>query len=208
MLLLSKQGWAGSTQRALKSNLLKRVEKMNEKTQKLTVSAVMIALATALSFVKLWEMPLGGAVTLLSMLPMCLLSVMYGVKWSALPCFVYAAIQMAVSGVFGWGLTPTVLVGAIVFDYLAPFTCLCFAGAFRKKGLWGIVFGILLVCVVRFLFHFASGCIFFRSYELFNNPYMWSLAYNGTFMLPELGLTLVGAVALFKVPAINKFIKL
>ena len=208
MLLLSKQGWAGSTQRALKSNLLKRVEKMNEKTQKLTVSAVMIALATALSFVKLWEMPLGGAVTLLSMLPMCLLSVMYGVKWSALPCFVYAAIQMAVSGVFGWGLTPTVLVGAIIFDYLAPFTCLCFAGAFRKKGLWGIVFGILLVCVVRFLFHFASGCIFFRSYELFNNPYMWSLAYNGTFMLPELGLTLVGAVALFKVPAINKFIKL
>lgn len=181
---------------------------MNEKTQKLTVSAVMIALATALSFVKLWEMPLGGAVTLLSMLPMCLLSVMYGVKWSALPCFVYAAIQMAVSGVFGWGLTPTVLVGAIIFDYLAPFTCLCFAGAFRKKGLWGIVFGILLVCVVRFLFHFASGCIFFRSYELFNNPYMWSLAYNGTFMLPELGLTLVGAVALFKVPAINKFIKL
>jgi len=205
---LSKQGWAGSTQRALKSNLLKRVEKMNEKTQKLTVSAVMIALATALSFVKLWEMPLGGAVTLLSMLPMCLLSVMYGVKWSALPCFVYAAIQMAVSGVFGWGLTPAVLVGAIIFDYLAPFTCLCFAGAFRKKGLWGIVFGILLVCVVRFLFHFASGCIFFRSYELFNNPYMWSLAYNGTFMLPELGLTLVGAVALFKVPAINKFIKI
>ncbi len=205
---MSKQGWAGSTQRALKSNLLKRVEKMNEKTQKLTVSAVMIALATALSFVKLWEMPLGGAVTLLSMLPMCLLSVMYGVKWSALPCFVYAAIQMAVSGVFGWGLTPAVLVGAIIFDYLAPFTCLCFAGAFRKKGLWGIVFGILLVCVVRFLFHFASGCIFFRSYELFNNPYMWSLAYNGTFMLPELGLTLVGAVALFKVPAINKFIKI
>ena len=180
---------------------------MNEKTQKLTVSAVLIALATALSFVKIWEMPLGGAVTLLSMLPMCVLSVMYGVRLAALPCFVYAAIQMAVSGVFGWGLTPTVLVGAILFDYLAPFTCLCFAGVFRKKGLWGIIAGILLVCVLRFLFHFASGCIFFRSYELFNNPYMWSLAYNGTFMLPELGLTLVGAVGLFKVPAIGKFIK-
>lgn len=180
---------------------------MNEKTKKMTVSAVMIALATALSFAKIWEMPLGGAVTLFSMLPMCMLSIMYGVKWSALPCFVYAAIQMAVSGVFGWGLTPAVLVGAILFDYIAPFTLLCLAGVFRKKGFWGIVMGILLVCVVRFAFHFASGCIFFRSYELFNNPYMWSLAYNGTFMLPELGLTVFGAVALFKLPVIIKLIK-
>ena len=180
---------------------------MNEKTKKLTVSAVMIALATALSFAKIWEMPLGGSVTLFSMLPMCMLSIMYGVKWAALPCFVYSVIQMAVSGVFGWGLTPMVLIGAIVFDYLAPFTCICFAGAFRKKGFWGIVIGTALICVVRFLFHFASGCIFFRSYELFNNPYMWSLAYNGTYMLPELGLTVFGAVALFKLPVINRLIK-
>lgn len=180
---------------------------MNDKTKMMTVSAVMVALATALSFVKIWELPLGGAVTLFSMVPVCMLSVMYGVKYSALPCFVYAVIQMAVSGVFGWGLTPTVLVGAIVFDYIAPFTCLCFAGLFRKKGFWGIVAGVFFVCLVRFAFHFASGCIFFRSFELFNNPYMWSLAYNGTFMLPELAITVFGAVALFKLPVINKLVK-
>lgn len=172
--------------------------------QKLTVSAMMIALSTVLSLIKVWEMPLGGAITLFSMLPVCLIGVSYGVKYAVIPCFLYGAIQMMLGGVFGWGLTVTTLIGAILFDYLFAFTALCLSGLFKSKGTAGVVSGISVACIVRFSCHFISGCIFFQSFEIFNNPYLYSVAYNGTFMLPELILTVIGALALIRVPVIKK----
>ena len=53
---------------------------MKINVKKLAVSAVLIALSTVLSLIKIYELPLGGAITLLSMLPVCLISVMYGVN--------------------------------------------------------------------------------------------------------------------------------
>lgn len=175
-----------------------------ENLQKLTLSAMMIALSTVLSLFKIWEMPLGGAITPLSMLPVCLIGIAYGTKYAIAPCFLYGVIQMMLSGVFGWGLTPWVLIGAIAFDYILAFGALCLAGIFRSKGTVGAVAGITVACIVRFICHFVSGCVFFRSFEIFNNPYLYSVAYNGTFMLPELILTVVGAVILIKVPVIRK----
>ena len=54
---------------------------MRTKTPKLVLAAVLVALAVALSFAKLWEMPLGGSVTLGSMLPIMILSISLGLKW-------------------------------------------------------------------------------------------------------------------------------
>ena len=81
---------------------------------------------------------------------------------------------------------------------------LCVSGVFRKKGTLGAVIGIVIACVLRFACHFVSGCVFFRTFEIFNNPYLYSIAYNGTFMLPELVLTVFGAVVLLKIPVIKK----
>lgn len=58
---------------------------MYKKTHALVESAIMIALATVLSYVKVWEMPWGGAITLCSMLPIILVSVKYGTKWGWAP---------------------------------------------------------------------------------------------------------------------------
>lgn len=172
--------------------------------QKLTLSAMMIALSTVLSLFKLWEMPLGGAITPLSMVPVCLISIIYGTKYAIAPSLLYGVIQMMLSGIFGWGLTPTILVGAIFFDYIFAFGVLCVSGIFRKKGTLGAVIGIVIACVLRFACHFVSGCVFFRTFEIFDNPYLYSIAYNGTFMLPELVLTVFGAVVLLKIPVIKK----
>ena len=62
----------------------------NVNVKKLTMSAVMVALSAALSMVKIFEMPLGGSVTLLSMLPVCMLAIMYGCKHGLFCSFVYA----------------------------------------------------------------------------------------------------------------------
>ena len=68
----------------------------NSKIKKLTTCAVMLALAFVLSFVKIYEFPFGGAITLLSMLPICLVSVKYGLGWGLSTAFCYSLLQFFV----------------------------------------------------------------------------------------------------------------
>ncbi len=178
--------------------------------KKIAVCAILVALSTVLSLIKIYSLPLGGAITLLSMLPVCLISVMYGVKYAVLPSFLYASIQlfMSLGEVLSWGLTPAVLVGTIFLDYLLAHGCMFLAGIWRKKGFAGITLGIALALICRFTFHFFSGIVLFKSFDVFNNPYLYSLIYNGSYMLPEIIITVIGAFVLFKSNAITKLINL
>ena len=190
----------------------------NKKLQKLTVSAVMVALATVLSFVKIIEMPYGGSVTLFSMLPVAIVSVMYGVGWGLGAGFVSSLIQFSISlpKIMGWGLTPVMLVGTIFLDYIVPFTIIGLAGIFRKKGMWGMCLGTALAVALRFVSHFLSGVILWANVEKFiafgkewiNHPYLYSLCYNGTFMLPELVITVVGMFLILRFSAVKKMVGL
>ena len=183
---------------------------------KLTLSAIFIALATGLSFIKIINMPLGGSVTLLSMLPIIMISLMLGLKWGIGSAFVYSLLQLlfgiTLDGLLGWGLTPVMLVGTIFLDYILAFTVLGFAGIFAKKGYAGICAGTVIVILLRFVCHFISGFIIFSNlsqFELFgrffeNRPVLYSLAYNGLYMLPELVITVIAAAVIFKLPQIKK----
>lgn len=182
----------------------------NSNLQRLTISAVMIALSTALSFVKIFAMPLGGSVTLLSMLPVCMLAIMYGTRWGLTSAFVYSVVQLVldIGAVSGWGLTPQALVGSIVFDYLVAFTVLGFAGLFRTKGVGGYIGGISLAVAMRIVSHVISGVIFFGSWAPDGwNPLIYSLCYNASYMIPEAVFTFVGAVVLLKEPHTSKIFK-
>ena len=181
-----------------------------ENLQKLCVSAVLVALSTVLSFIKIYQAPLGGSVTLLSMVPICLIGVLYGTKYAIAPSVLYGAIQMLQGGVLGWGLTPAVLIAAILLDYILAFTVMCLSGLWRNKGFWGIIAGTALAVFARFICHFASGVVLWTSFDIFNNPYIYSLVYNGAYMLPELVFTMFGTFALYKttsIKAINRLVK-
>lgn len=160
----------------------------------------MIALATVLSLIKVYTLPLGGSITLLSMLPIVFISVSYGVGWGFFSAFVYSLIQLFLdlAAVASWGLTPAIFVGCIAFDYILAYTALGIAGIFRKKGAVGALLGVCLALFLRFFSHFLSGVILFRSYEMFNSPFLWSLFYNGSYMLPEMIFTAVAIFFLFK----------
>lgn len=181
----------------------------NEKLKKIVLSAIMIALATVLSMVKVYKLPLGGSITLLSMLPIVIVSVLYGIKHGLLTAFVYAAVQMFIDlgEVVGWGLTPMALVGCILFDYIIAFTAIGVAGIFRKKGLWGIVGGTALALVLRFLSHLISGVFIFDIWCEWSSPLLYSICYNGSFMLPELIITAIAAAAFFKLPQAKSLIE-
>ena len=187
----------------------------NTKTKILVEGAIMVALATVLSFIRVFKLPWGGSITLLSMLPIVLFSIRRGVSWGLIVSFVYSLVQFAqgvMDGLFGWGLTPGMLIACILLDYLGAFTVLGIAGCFRKKGLPGWIGGITLAIVLRFVLHFLSGVVIWHSFgELWSgfatdNTYLYSFLYNGCYMLPELIFTLVGAVALLKVPQTKRFL--
>lgn len=177
-------------------------------TKKLTVSAIMIALSTVLSLVKVWEMPLGGSITLLSMLPVCMVSLVYGISAGLKAAFVYSLGQLALSiaAVVGWGLTPAALVGTILLDYILPFTLLGLAGILKDRGKWGTFAGIIFVMLLRFACHFISGVIIFDIWCEWDNVALYSLCYNGAYMLPETILTSVGAFFLLSAKPIMKFL--
>ena len=175
---------------------------MNKTVKRLCVTAVMLALATVLNdIVPHFEMPLGGSVTPLSMLPIVVLPIMFGTKWGIASAFIFSIIQLLFGlseGILGWGMTPIALIGMIVFDYILAYTLLGLAGVFANKGIKGIALGVILVCVLRFICHFISGCTFCASWSAWDNVYAYSFCYNGAYMLPELILTTIAATALSK----------
>lgn len=185
---------------------------------RLTETAVFIALAVVLSMVKIYKLPLGGSVTLVSMLPICILSFRYGVKWGFFSSFIYSLFQLMLGittdGILGWGLTPVMLVGCILFDYIVAFTVLGIAGIFKKKGEAGLYAGLSLAFLLRFVSHFISGYFIFSyldQWKIFgstfkNAPLLYSVCYNGTFMLPELVITMAVVVALMRFTAVKKLI--
>lgn len=97
----------------------------NKKLQILIEGAVMVALATVLSLIKIYKLPWGGSVTLLSMLPIIVFSIRRGVLNGLGASFVYSLIQLGfgivLDGLLGWGLTPGMLIACMVFDYIFAF---------------------------------------------------------------------------------------
>ena len=192
---------------------------MNQtKTRMLTEGAIMVALAFILSFLKIVNFTWGGSITVLSMLPIVVFSLRYGAKYSFAVSFMYSLLQLfqgiTLDGIFAWGLTPAILVAVIFLDYILPFTLLGAAGFFNNGKFSTIILGTVSAVMLRFACHYLSGVFIWKSVgELWgglivNTPYLYSLLYNGAYMVPELIFTTIGAIILFKTPQMRKLLKL
>ena len=188
---------------------------MSKTTKLLAEGAIMVALATVLSFIRVIKLPWGGSITLLSMLPITIFSIKNGVKDGLIVSFVFSFVQFIqgiMDGLLGWGLTPGMLIACIVIDYLLAFSVLGLAGLFRDKGLKGWIGGTVLAVALRLLMHFLSGVIIWKSFgELWGgfateSTVLYSLLYNGAYMVPEMIFTTIGAVILLKAPQTKKLI--
>lgn len=164
----------------------------------------MVAVATVLSYLKLFELPQGGSVCI-GMLPIFFYSVRYGLKNGLLCSFAYGLLQLIFDGAYAWSWT------SMLLDYIVAFTVLGFAGIFaHKKG--GVFIGTVLGCVLRFIVHFISGVTIYRIYaptEVFNiaftNPYLYSAVYNGSYVFIDMAICLVIFAVLYK--PLNKYFK-
>ena len=186
----------------------------NSKTLMIVEAAVMIALATVLSLIKVYKLPWGGSITLLSMLPICMFSIKYGVVRGLFVSFGYAVVQVLLDlgEVLSWGLTPGTLIACFALDYILAYTVIGVAGMFRTKKLPGWIAGTVIALALRFAAHFLSGVLIWHSFgDLWDgfsteNEFIYSALYNGSYMLPEIIFTVIGAVILFSVPQTKKIL--
>ena len=181
---------------------------MGKSTRRLVESAVMIAIGTVLSmfpFSAPWAF--GGGVTICSMLPLVIIAHRYGTKWGLFTAFVYSVLQLilGVSNVqFAAGYGFVLAVGVLLLDYILAFTVIglsaCFNGVI-KNHLVSIVVGIVFTFALRFVCHFLSGWIIWgviTPNEMGQVAPLYSLIYNGGYMLPETIIAALVAVLTYK----------
>lgn len=182
----------------------------------LTQSAIFIALATVLSFLPVYKMPMGGSVTLASMLPILFIGVKFGYKWGISSAGIYAAIQLfqaLVEGnVFIYCNGAGIVILCVLFDYIVPFGILGLSAFARPKNGKGlsiikttITFGVLVA--IRFVCHYITGVAIWGQWAPEGmGKFLYSLLYNGQYMLPELIITLVIGVFLMSSSQIEKLL--
>ena len=163
---------------------------MKNNLRRLCEGAIMVAIAQILSYLKLWEMPWGGSIVL-SMVPIILFSVRWGLGSGLLAGFVFGVLQFMFDGGFAIGWQ------SIVGDYLLAFTVLGLAGLMKGKKL-GVFWGTLIGGFARFLVHYVVGATIWAAYMpdtffgmTMTSPWIYSLLYNIAYMGPNIIITLV-----------------
>ena len=216
-----------------------------KKLRALVTSSVLIALGTAISLVCEWipglNLPFGGTITICSLLPLVLISWMYGISWGLVSGFIYSLFQMLVGYTTVAGLlTPdsdsymgigkALLI--LLLDYILAFTVVGLGGMFRnwKSKTASLVCGALVSVTLCSVFHLLSGAIFYGAWAewfftdtafaqlavskaILENvsgtalSILYSLVYNGCYMIPEIIITAIGAAAVSRLPAIKKEVR-
>lgn len=156
-------------------------------TKQLVYCGVAMALAFITSYLKIFNMPFGGSVTLFSMLFICLIGYWYGVKVGILTGLAYGILQFLQE--------PFVLsFFQVCCDYVLAFAGLGLAGVFHKSKN-GLVKGYILGILVRGLFHAIGGYLYWMDYMPDNFPQsltaVYPIIYNYSYILAEGLITVI-----------------
>jgi thiamine transporter len=165
--------------------ILKEVFMNQQKVRRLTLSAMMLALATVLAvvcaYIPFLNLPFGGGFTVASMLPIVVIAYMFGTKWGLFTSACYAGIQIILSLTQGANGTVMALfmpasddfmgygaaVAILIIDYIIAYLVLGLGGIFRNKiknKTLALVVGVVFALSLRYLAHIISGYIFYGAW--------------------------------------------
>lgn len=215
------------------------MENTVSKTKRLTESAMLLAMAIVLELVAKMFIPeqtFGGQITIVSMLPVVLISYRHGMKWGFVAAFTYALLEMAIGmktvsaaflpGYFGDNAMILNALLMCLLDYIMAFTLLGLGGIFRnkiKRPDVSLMCGSLVALGARYVAHILSGYILFSSYAewYFTQEgfpawgatlveslsaqllgLLYSVVYNGMYMIPEMVFTAIVAIVLARIPRV------
>ncbi|MGN0350859.1 MAG: energy-coupled thiamine transporter ThiT [Roseburia sp.] len=161
-------------------------------TKQLVFSAVSIALAVVTSMIKFANLPMGGSVTLFSMLFIVLIGYWYGPSIGIMTALAYGLLQFILEPIF-------YTIPQMILDYPLAFGALGLSGFFYKKK-HGLQIGYVVGVLGRFIFATISGVVFFGSYAPEGTPALvYSLGYQASYLVPEAVVTLI----LISIPAVS-----
>ena len=193
-------------------------KRSNTNVSRLAECAVMLALSFALSYAKIFEMPMGGSVTIASMLPVMLIGIKYGTVTGLSVSFVYSLTQLLQAlmsaNVFPYCQSIGALVLCITFDYLLPFTLLGLAGIFKELRVFkspeiASYVGIVSVVALRFVCHFITGVVIWGQWAPDGmGKYLYSFLYNGGFLAADFAICIACAVLMFRKSEIRRLVNL
>jgi thiamine transporter len=162
-------------------------------TKTIAEMVAFIALATILHNLKIYQLPNGGAITLGGMVPVLWLSLRRGAVVGTYAGVVFGLVVMVFEPVL---VSPL----QVLLDYPIAFGALGLAGLFRKWGTIGSIIGVGVGILGRFIAHFLSGVFFFWMYAGSLDPVTYSIIYNGSYLLPEL---VISVILIFALSAAN-----
>lgn len=165
-------------------------------TRQLVFCAMALALAFITSYIKIFNMPWGGSVTLCSMLFIVLVGNWYGPKAGVLVGLVYGILQFIQE--------PYVLsFFQVCCDYILAFAALGVAGFFAKSKN-GLIKGYIVAVIARGAFHALGGYLYWMDYMPENFPKalssLYPILYNYSYLLAEGVITVI----IICIPAVAK----
>ena len=179
------------------------VTKSHLRIRALCESAILLTLAIVLNMLSkslFANLPQGGSISL-AMFPLLLIAHRWGWGSGLLAGFCYGLLDMLLDGGYAWGWQ------SILLDYLVAYTALGLGGFFKGKA-WGIFPCVAIGSLGRFAVHYFSGVTLYKIIEptgiegleglgVFTNPHVYSIVYNGVYMLPNMLIAMVIAALLY-----------
>lgn len=167
-------------------------------TKKIVYGGICISIAFILSYIKIFNLPQGGSITLASMFPLVLYAMMFGPVAGIVAGAAYGILQLIQDM---WVLN----IMQLLLDYPLAFGSIGLAGLAPKsiKNLSvRTIIALTVAFISRCIMHVISGAVFFAHYAPEGmNPWVYSIGYNGSFLLGELIITLALALLLVNTPA-------
>jgi len=171
--------------------------KQHLKLRALCEGAVFVALAQVISYLKLFELPNGGSVTV-GMLPIFLYCARWGFGPGMLASISYSVLQLLLDGAYAWGWQ------SMIGDYILAFSVLGVAGLFHKSK-YGLFIGTVAGCFARFVVAYLVGATIWAEYMPENffgmtmtTPWVYSALYNGSYLLINICLCLLLGLLLWQ----------
>ena len=168
----------------------------HDHTKSIVFGAVSIALAYALSYIRLFRMPQGGSITLCSLLPIMVYSYFFGSRKGVGAGLTYGFLQAITDA---WIIHPV----QFLLDYPIAFAFIGLTGIFKENNLLSkipslqIAFGGIIACALRYISHVLSGIFAFEVYAPVGfGAVSWSFLYN-TFSFADMAIALVAGGVIF-----------
>ncbi|MDE6618192.1 MAG: energy-coupled thiamine transporter ThiT [Clostridiales bacterium] len=184
-------------------------------TRTITYAAVCVALSFALSYVRLFKMPMGGSITFASLLPLMLFAFMFGSRKGVVVGVIYGILQAVQDP---WIIHPA----QFALDYLVAFGAIGLTGCMRELGAFKsnmraqFAVGVIIACALRFISHYFAGVFAFGSAGLdyvkygsvFANAYFYSFVYQCLYLIPELAIVIVASMLVLTSSSFRKQIEI